>query len=311
MVQPYLIQSGDYTNAMIQGLQANLAYLAESKKGGGMRVSRGGGKEEKSSVVKAKEDFDKRQDERTKENKERNEMYRAREDAKDKENLLAEPKEASTKDILDIENKKADLQKKGVDLVMSFKGKVPQNQYDDFRAWAVNENKYVPDTFLPSAEEMAKLPQNEYQKRIDSLLGMKQEDDKFDLFKKQEDYKRTQTTKDKKLDKAQQLVLSLAKQHAPSLSDALLVSLLGDKVDQNVLKDVGGKIPEDLKPAYYNAVKTLNEYYKDESQAAGVTNAAPDQTKLQIKPPAGFVDTGKTSGGKRVFMNGNQAWVEP
>jgi len=58
-------------------------------------------------------------------------------------------------------------------------------------------------------------------------------------------------------------------------------------------------------------VKTLNEYYKDESQAAGVTNAAPDQTKLQIKPPAGFVDTGKTSGGKRVFMNGNQAWVEP
>jgi len=211
MVQPYLIQSGDYTNAMIQGLQANLAYLAESKKGGGMRVSRGGGKEEKSSVVKAKEDFDKRQDERTKENKERNEMYRAREDAKDKENLLAEPKEASTKDILDIENKKADLQKKGVDLVTSFKGKVPQDKYDDFRAWAVNENKYVPDNFLPSAEEMAKLPQNEYQKRIDSLLGMKQEDDKFDLFKKQEDYKRTQTTKDKKLDKAQQLVLSLSK----------------------------------------------------------------------------------------------------
>jgi len=125
MIQPVIIQP-DYSNAMVKGLQANLAYLAESKKGGGMRVSRGRGGG-KSAVEKEKERFDKAQDARTKENETRNKEYKERQAEEDKANLLVEEKEKASE---------ATRKEKFMEQLKSYAPAVTQGNYPDYLAFA-------------------------------------------------------------------------------------------------------------------------------------------------------------------------------
>ena len=41
------------------------------------------------------------------------------------------------------------------------------------------------------------------------------------------------------------------------------------------------------------------------------TNGTGPKAKIATKPPEGFKDSNRTSGGKKVYIKGNQAWVEP
>ena len=98
MIQPVIIQP-NYMNAMTQGLGARLAYMAESKKGGGNIMLRGIGHGEPSRPKKAFLDRKAEEAARAKENKERNALYRKRQAEEDKICLLytsPSPRDLST-----------------------------------------------------------------------------------------------------------------------------------------------------------------------------------------------------------------------
>jgi hypothetical protein len=69
---------------------------------------------------------------------------------------------------------------------------------------------------------------------------------------------------------------------------------------------VNTKDPEAVKQAL-DSLEQERDYISD-FLPTGTRNRT--KTETGRKPPAGYIDSGKTSGGKRVYVKGNQAWVE-
>lgn len=181
MVQPYIIQP-DYVNAMVQGLSTNLAYIAESKKGGGgIRVSGGGGKKEKSGVVKAKEASDKLVADLAKENKERNEMYKERQAEEDKTNLMAERQEKET--TAKGKKDESEAKKNFSEQFFSYAPAVTQKNYNDWIKFGEENNFKHP--FLAKPEEVSNMKPEEFKAYMGGL-SKKKESAGFHLEEKKE-----------------------------------------------------------------------------------------------------------------------------
>lgn len=310
MVEPYLIQP-DYSNAMVKGLSTNLAYIAESKKGGGLRISGGGGKKEPSKQEKDKEKGEAEEKERVKEEKERNVLYRARQDAEDKENLMNKEKEAG------IQKTEAEAKAISEKQFLSHAPAVTQKNYADWIKFGEENDIKIPG--LASPADIVGMKPEEFTSYMGGISKEKsttgQSLERYTAEKKiaqqieQENkrYERSLVSEENRVKLAKDFILRLAQKNKTGVADVLAMKFLSNDIDQKALDQVGNSIPEELKGAYDNAVKIVSGYYQPTENAK-----EPDVIGDQSRPPEGFVDTGKLDiNGNRVYSNGVNAWLQP
>jgi len=314
MVNPYLIQPDQYTNAMIKGLSTNLAYIAESKKGGGniMRGG-GGGKEKLSGPQQAVEDSRILQENLAKENKERNEKYKERQAAEDKENLMAERQEKES--VAKVQKDEATAKKDTLEYVMSFVPAVTQGNYRDYFSFVGEQGL---DTALYAhpdkveamkPEEFAAYKVGLGEDKKDATgksLGRYEQEKKIAQKIEQENkrYERTLASGEKRAEMAKDFILRVAAKNKTGIADVLAMKLLGGEIDKDALAQVKDSVPEELKGAYDNAVKIVSDYYK--------TDTPPVPVGGSPAPPKGFADTGRLDiNGNKVYSDGVNAWIQP
>jgi hypothetical protein len=91
----------------------------------------------------------------------------------------------------------------------------------------------------------------------------------------------------------------------PSASDILLINKEAETHGLEFKKVVTGKTDKRHIPG------TNIEWGGEETGEWRLVDREGGQPESKAQPPAGFTDSGKTSGGKKVYVKGNQAWVEP
>jgi len=313
MVNPYLIQPDQYTNAMIKGLSTNLAYIAESKKGGGniMRGG-GGGKEKLSGPQQAVEDSRILQENLAKENKERNEEYKKRQAAEDKENLMAERQEKET--TAKVQKDEAEAKKNFSEQFFSYAPAVTQKNYGDWLLFG-EENK-LNTSFFAKPEDVAAMKPEEFKAYMGGLTKEKDTTGKsIERYEKEKKiaqqieqenkrYEKSLVSGEKRATMAKDFILRLAQKNRTGIADVLAMKFLSGNVDQNALDQVGESIPKELKGAYDDAVKIVSDYYKTDSPPVPVGGAP--------APPNGFADTGRLDiNGNKVYSDGVNAWIQP
>jgi hypothetical protein len=180
MAQPIIIRP-DYVNAMTKGLGTNLAYIAESKKGRGGRILRGGGGGEISKPQAAKMKSDKIQADLAKANIERNEAYRKRvaQEELQKQNIMAEGRQSEIK-AAEAERKR---QK---DIFERLKGYVPDvtdDNYPDFYAFAGEQGFQRKGLVTP--EQAAGMKPGALQKHLGMFFGLSQKEQQAKHTRKQ------------------------------------------------------------------------------------------------------------------------------
>jgi len=166
MVQPYIAQP-DYTNAMVKGLSANLAFNPPSK-GGGMRGG-GGGKKEKSVQEKDRERRDKEEVARTKENVERNALYKAQQQEESNTNALAQ--KAVRAEEKDFEEQKVEKKKAFIEQWKGYSNAVTQDNYDDYLLFAKENGVELPGVATP--EQAKQMQPDQFKEYMGNFFGGK------------------------------------------------------------------------------------------------------------------------------------------
>jgi hypothetical protein len=166
MAQPIIIRP-DYLNAMVKGLNTNLAYMAESKKGSGGGILMGGGGGEKSKPQEAKEKSDKIQADLAKANKERNEAYKKRvaQEELQKQNIMAEGKQSEIKAV-EAERKR---QKDVYEQLKGYSSAVTQDNYDDYLAYAKEQGVEFPGAASP--DEVMRMEPSAFKSYMGGFFG--------------------------------------------------------------------------------------------------------------------------------------------
>jgi len=289
MAQP-VIKQPNYMNAMTQGLDTNLAYMAESKKGGGNIMRGGGGGGGISKPQAAKDASNKLQADLAKENKERNALY--------KEKQIAEDKIRSHEETV-IAKEETTRKKNFMEQLKSYAPAVTQDNYDDYLAFAKENGVDLPGA--ATVEQAMQMQPDQFKSYMGGLFGGKKTSEKS-LSRIEEEAAARARGGNKGYTK-QQLVDD-TRGHYSFLTKSLL--------------DEDGFIKEGMEEQY----KTLTNKFETDIKTVGSggepswlvdkTQAAPVATDVTSTFPPPAENKGrtiKTEDGKRFFSTGER-WEE-
>ena len=288
MVQPVIIQP-NYMNAMTQGLGTNLAYMAESKKGGG-NIMRGGGRSGPSKQEQAGIDKKAEAENRRKEDIKRNALYKEKQAVEDKirshEETVAVKEETTRK-------------KNFMEQFKGYASAVTQDNYDDYLAFAKENGVDLPGVATP--EQARQMQPDQFKSYMGGFFGGKKTSEKS-LGRIEEEAAARARGGNKGYTK-QQLVDD-TRGHYSFLTKSLL--------------DEDGFIKEGMEEQY----KTLTDKFETDiktvggggqpSWLVGETQAEPgaaDVTSTFPPPAENKGRTIKTEDGKRFFSTGER-WEE-